>query len=409
MAATRVVCQDGESQRPCRAPGMALAQLLAAAASLTGPALVLAETSDAHPTSISYRVSDYDEDALSPAPVDGSGQRYHVSKQQFDLRRTLDETDSLRVGVTREVMSGSSPWFNVPGDDGKPLQVMSGATIHDERHEVSAAWTHIGAQGSSLSVSASYSGEDDYRSSALGLEREQRMSDAWTLGYGASFSHDAIDPSQAAQYGRIDHASKNTASLFASLARVLDRDSVLQGGLQLTQSNGYLSDPYKLFYAGGPTLADTRPDQRTQAAVLLRYRRALIAADAALHLDYRYAQDSWGTSSHTLDLAWYQSLGQDWKLIPSLRYYSQDDARFYAAYSRSRSTAGRFHSSDYRLSAYGAWSAGLDVRKAFGAIELVFGIERYRSDADASLGGGSAAPGLVRYNQAFAGFDYRLD
>lgn len=388
-----------------RAPGAALAQLLAAAAALTSAPVIAA---DSQATQLSYRVSEYDEDALASDVVDGSDQRYHVSKQQFQVRHALSEHDALSAGLTREVMSGSSPWFSVPGSSGGAQQIMSGATIHDERREVSAAWTRSADQGRATTWSASYSDEDDYRALALGLDREQRLSDALTLGYGASISHDVLHPSDAAQYGRIDRASKHTASAFASLAWVLNRDSVLQTGLQLTQSGGYLSDPYKLFYAGGPTLADARPDQRTQTAVLLRYRHAFVAADAALHLDGRWVHDSWGARSYTLETAWYQTIGKDWRLVPALRYYSQDHARFYAPFSANRASAGRYHSSDYRLSAFGAWSAGLDLRKGLGPVELVIGIERYRSAANWSLGGGADDPGLVNYTQAFAGIDYRF-
>ena len=38
-----------------------------------------------------------------------------------------------------EAMSGSSPWFVLPGLDGDPVQVMSGATIADDRQELGAS------------------------------------------------------------------------------------------------------------------------------------------------------------------------------------------------------------------------------------------------------------------------------
>ncbi len=113
---------------------------------------------------------------------------------------------------------------------------------------------------------------------------------------------------------------------------MLDKSSVIQTGIQLNFENGYLSDPYKLVSVGDAIVPDARPGSRTEAALLVRYRRAFSDANAALHLDYRYAQDSWGVVSHTVDVGWYQSLPDGWQLIPALRYYSQQEARFYAPF-----------------------------------------------------------------------------
>lgn len=384
-----------------------LTQLLAAAAALGISAPACAQSAPSA-TEVRYRISDYDEDRLSAPIADGSAQRYQVSKQQFQVAHQLGDRDRVQLGLTREVMSGSSPWFNVPGPGGKPQAIMSGATIHDERQEVSLAWTRSSDDGRATTVSASWSDEDDYRALALGADREQRLGKALTLGYGFSYSLDDINPSDAELFGRVSDERKRTASAFASLAWVLDRDSVIQYGLQLTQSNGYLSDPYKLFYAGGPTLPDARPEQRTQGAALVRYRQAFVARNAALHLDARWALDSWGLHSQTLEAAWYQSLPHDLRLIPNLRHYSQNSARFYAPFSRTRTGVARYHSSDYRLSAYGAWSAGLEVRKSWSAVDLVIGIDRYRAD-HGGWSGSDNDPGLVSYTQVHAGFDYRFD
>lgn len=384
-----------------------LAQLVAAAAALGISAPAGAQAAAAA-TELRYRISNYDEDRLSAPLADGSAQRYQVDKQQFQLAHSLGDRDRVQIGLTREVMSGSSPWFNVPGPGGKPQAIMSGATIHDERQEVSLAWTRSADDGRATTLSASWSGEDDYRALALGAEREQRLGKALTLGYGFSYSLDDIEASDAELFGRVSDERKRVASAFASLAWVLDRDSVIQYGLQLTQSNGYLSDPYKLYYAGGPTLPDARPEQRTQGAALVRYRQAFVDRNAALHLDARWAQDSWGLRSQTLEAAWYQSLPREWKLIPNLRHYSQNSARFYAPYSRTRAEVMRFHSSDYRLSAFGAWSAGLEVRKSWAPVELVIGIDRYRAD-HGGWSGSDDDPGLVSYTQVHAGFDYHFD
>lgn len=384
-----------------------LLQLLTATAALVAPTATPAQSDAAGGTSISYRHGDYDEDRLEPAPLDGSDRRYRVRTEQFLLNTALGDSDQLSVGLVHEAMSGSSPWFSFPDADGDALQVMSGATIRDTRREVSAAWSRDRGAAGSLGASASYSAEDDYHAAALGLDWTRPLTAAIDLGLGASFSHDIIDPTDAAEFDRIDRAIKNSASLFSSLTFVLDRSTQLQAGVQLTHANGYLSDPYKRYYAGDRILPDTRPDQRTQGAFLLRWRRAFVEQDGALHLDYRLAGDSWGVRSHTVETSWYQSLPHDFRIVPGLRWYSQGAASFYAPFSAA-GTVGRYHSSDYRLAANGSVSASIDVRQRIGAWEWVIGIERLRAH-DALGFGGEPDPGRVSYTQIQAGFDYHFE
>ncbi len=387
-------------------PSALLLQLLAATAALIGPAQAAAQSDSAGGTAISYRHGDYDEDRLKPAPLDGSDRRYRVRTEHFQLSTVLGDSDQLNVGLVHEAMSGSSPWFSFPDNDGDALQVMSGATIRDTRREVSVAWSRDRGEGSRLGASASYSAEDDYHAGALGFDWTRPLSAAVDLGLGASFSHDIIDPTDAAEFDRIDRAIKNSTSLFSSLTFVLDRSTQLQAGVQLTHASGYLSDPYKRYYAGDRILSDARPDQRTQTAFLLRWRRAFIEQDGALHLDYRLAGDSWGVRSHTVEASWYQSLPHDFRIVPGLRWYSQGAASFYAPFSAA-GTVGRFHSSDYRLAANGSVSASFDVRQRIGAWEWVVGIERLRGH-DAIGFGGESDPGRVSYTQLQAGFDYHF-
>ena len=300
------------------------------------------------------------------------------------------------------------PPYVLPGPGNQPIQVMSGATIRDHRTAVSAAWTQGTGSSGVTTYSASYSAERDYHATALGIERSIPLSTALTLGVGGSFSHDLIDPTDAQLYDRVQHAQKNTASLFGSLAWIIDRSSVLQTGIQINSEHGFLSDPYKLVTVGEGTIHDLRPGQRDQMAWLVRYRHAFAGPDASLHLDFRYAQDSWGVTSQTLEAAWYQPLPARWQLVPALRYYSQHEARFYAPFFTDP-TVHNFFTSDYRLGTYGAFSASLNLRKRFGQWEFSGGVERYHGATDYALGGSdSAVPAVVSYTRAFIGLDYLL-
>lgn len=387
-----------------------LAALMSAAAALAPDA------HDAHAQAVggesdsrvSYRYNEYGEDALAGDAI-GSRDRYRVYSQQFQLDTRVGTRGALDFTATHEVMSGSSPWYVLPGIDNRPLQVLSGATIREHRNEARAAYTLDPGTSSATTFNASYSQERDYHATALGIEHSFPLSSALTLGAGGSFSHDLIAPTDATLYDRVHHEEKDTVSAFGSLAWVIDKASVVQAGVQLNVENGYLSDPYKLVSVGDAIVPDQRPGGRTEAALLLRYRRAFTAADAALHVDYRYAQDSWGVAAHTLDVGWYQNLPGGWQLIPAARYYSQQQARFYAPFFLDAGTH-EFYSSDYRLGTFGAFSASLNVRKRVAHWQLSAGIERYHAATDYALGGADlAVPGVLSYTRAFAGADYLFE
>jgi hypothetical protein len=385
-------------------PSPSLSLLLAASAALLGHKPAQADESGAH--GVGYRFNVYDEDALSGQVLEGDPRRYHVDTQQFSLDTVLGNRNTLNVNAVHEVMSGSSPWYLLPGPDHKPLEVLSGATIRDHRNAMTASLTHDSGGNDTRTFSASYSQERDYHATALGAERTLPLNSALTLGFGGSYSHDLLRPTDALLFHRIERAQKNTASMFGSLSWVLNKSAVIETGVQLNYQTGDLSDPYKLVVVGSRLDADTRPARRSEVAWLVRYRYA-VNADAALHADARMAANSWGQRSLTLELAWYQSLRDGWQLIPGVRYYTQDSARFYAPFFDDANE--RYFSSDYRLGGFGAVAANLNVRKRLGRWELTAGAERYHATTGLALGGADPNPGTVSYSRLYAGLDFHFD
>lgn len=52
--------------------------------------------------------------------------------------------------------------------------------------------------------------------------------------------------------------------------------------------------------------------------------------NAALHLDCRDFGNGWKIDAHTVELAWHQALGNNWRIAPGLRWYSQSQSYFHA-------------------------------------------------------------------------------
>lgn len=393
---------------------------MTAAAALPGPGGTAAAAREpATGVEASYRYSAYSEDALPADRVAGgtSRDRYEVDTHQLDVRLPLPSLlegtgADLDVSLQHETMSGASPWYVQPGVDGEPVQVMSGATIQDERDDLLATLNILG-DDRSASVSFGYSEEDDYEALNMGLSGGLELPDGLTtLEAGIGYSDDHLEPVEAGPDdpypSRIDSGDKTSTTVFAGISRVLNPNATVQTTFSYTHNEGYLSDPYKLVRVGTGTERDTRPDKRKQGTWLVRYRQYVEGIEGAFHANYRYYTDDWGIDAHTVRLEWYQPLPRGWRVVPSVRYHSQSEADFYAPFFDSPPGNG-LYTSDYRMSPFGALSWRLRADKSFGDLELSVSYEAYSSDGSYALGDVKVEnPGLVDFDVLSASVKYRF-
>ncbi|MFT7219788.1 MAG: hypothetical protein ACI8Z1_001405 [Candidatus Azotimanducaceae bacterium] len=371
---------------------------------LTGAAMALPAFSATQPTetSLALKASAYDEgDISSNSFVAGSEERYDIDVYQFQLIKPVGTDWSVGVEASREIMSGASPWGTITGADGKPTLIMSGATIDDARTEVSVTGSRY-YQDASFSIGITRSEEDDYESNAITVSTEKDfIGGMGTLALGISYASDDIEPTDAAAFGRVTREKKNSGSISAAWTQILNAKSLVQTGLSLTKHRGFLSDPYKL--------RDVRPDDRFEKAISVRYRRYVDRFGAALHVDYRYYRDDFDIRSHTLDLKWYQRVTDSFKLIPSIRYYSQQEASFYQVADDFSLPVSVAQSSDYRLSSFGAYSFGIKGVYSQNNWQVDLSLQRYISDGDYGFDDPDQEhPALLDFNLMTLGFGYRF-
>lgn len=378
-----------------------------ALAALTGAALCLpayAPTAQAWTepqTTTAYRFSHYGEDDLSQRATNGqNGERYRVDSHQFQLLHPFNERYEASADLVFETMGGASPWFVVPDANQQSIQVMSGATIDDQRLALDLKTRRHREQGYEA-LSAGLSKEKDYLSFSTGIETRRDFNKRnSSFSAAASIARDFLDPTDGGSTRfptRIDSADKTSANLLLGLSHNFTPRTAAQLSFSYGYSQGYLSDPYKMAYVDSNLLPDARPDSRSTYAASLRLRHYLPALKAALHVDYRRFGDSWDIVSDTLEVGWHQKLPAGWKLIPSLRYYQQGAADFYRNFFVAPRADGRY-SSDYRLSSYGALSGRLALVKLWREWQLSAAAERYDSSASYALHKtGEASPGLVDF------------
>ena len=297
-------------------------------------------------------------------------------------------------------MSGASPWGTVAGSDGEPALVMSGATIQDSRTEVSVSAAHYG-ENTSAALALTRSKEDDYEARAISVSGEwtdDRALTTWSAGL--SYSSDDVEPTDAAAFGRVQRETRLSRSATVGVSRVINRTTAVQAGLSVTEHAGYLSDPYKL--------RDVRPRARREWAVAARYRRFVDRADAALHTDYRYYADDWGIDSHTLHASWYQNVGAAIQVVPNARYYTQSEAEFYRPVDDFSLPLDVSQSSDFRLSAYGAFTLGLKGIVQQPGWSVTISADRYIGSERYGLSSGTEHPARLEFTLVSVVFDFKF-
>ena len=352
-------------------------------------------------TSVSVGFSNYREaDIPRHLLVGGDNRRYDIDIRQFRLLTPVGRSWSVGLDLSQETMSGASPWGTVAGPDGEPALVMSGATIQDSRTEVSATAARYG-DNTSAALTLTRSKEDDYEARAISLAGELtdgRALTTWSAGF--SFSSDDVEPTDAAAFGRVEREERLSRSASLGVSRVINRASAVQAGLSVTEHSGYLSDPYKL--------RDVRPGTRREWAAAARYRRFFDRADAALHTDYRYFTDDWGIDSHTLHASWHQNLGAAVRIVPNARYYTQSEAGFYRPVDDFGLPLDMSQSSDFRLSAYGAFTFGVKGVIQRQGWSVTISADRYLGSEKYGLSSGTEHPARLEFTLVSVVFDFKL-
>jgi len=363
-----------------------------------------------------------------------SDNRIEVNIFEGALSAPIGKAFTLNVNLVRDVIAGASPVYNQKLN-GKVQQLISGASpnsscgasICEQRDAISSGLSYF-FDGGSVNLNGGVSKENDYLSryvgSNLSLDLNKKLT---TLNFGGSVSFDEIDPSVSpwahttANFGRI-HEDKTSQNYLLGVTQIIDKDSLFQSNQTFSYSHGYLTDPYKWVevevaapgFSFSLPIEELRPREKFQWAWLNQYVRHFGELnDAALHLDYRFSMDDWGVDSHTFEASWHQPIADGWRIVPRVRYYSQNSADFYQPTfsgqltSDFRQLAGySAYSSDYRLAGFGAFSGGVKLikeitdLKSINRLSFQTGIEFYDHQASYQLGGNSSGD--------FANFNYYL-
>jgi len=179
--------------------------------------------------------------------------------------------------------------------------------------------------------SARYSSEPDYKS-AFGALRfgAEAFDKNLTLGLTVGAGHDDIsnagDPGMTRITGTLD-----SYLVSASVAQLLDENTVASLVYDLSYLDGYQQNPYRRVGVGGMLALEVHPDTRTRHAGAAMVRRFLPRTATTVVGAYRLYRDDWGILAHTPEVRVIQEVGDTVTFGVSYRYHRQRAADFWRA------------------------------------------------------------------------------
>ena len=283
-----------------------------------------------------------------------------------------DLTPDLHLKLTGviDALAGATPTGEAPATPGGPVKK---AQISDRRKawsaDLSRQFPRVAA-----TVGFANSRESDYVSNGVSLNTVTNFHQKNTLLLlGAAATEDDIKV-----FHQRDWAGKQTTDFIAGVTQLLDPRTFVTVNLAYGHSSGFHADPYRIILQSTEvvlgvflplTYPENRPTSRDRWTLFTGLNRAFPEAHGTIDASYRLFRDNFGITSHTVEVAWFQKLGQQITLRPNVRFYDQTAADFYRidlnqagfAALPAPNANGPFYSADYRVSAFRSYTYGLKI------------------------------------------------
>ncbi|HET6630504.1 MAG TPA: DUF3570 domain-containing protein [Woeseiaceae bacterium] len=342
-------------------------------------------------------------------------------------RRLFMDDKVLSLGLVYDSLTGASPSGAIPQNEVQTFTRPSGEAVYsvapgelplddtflDTRYALTVGWQQPIGRLYTGSAGISFSTEYDYTHTGVnfGIARDFNKRNT-TVSLGAAIARDELDPEGGAPLPlaamgdlgdlssrRAGTEEKDVLDLLFGVTQVINEKFLVQINYSLSDSSGYLNDPYKILSVVDPATGngisrtpvtgtgplheyrfESRPDQRVKHSLYMQGKYYMDGK--VLDMSWRYMTDDWGIDSHTLDAKFRWPLGERSWLEPHLRFYTQTEADFYRA-SLPAGELPAFASADYRLAAFDAITAGIKYGwYTSSGNELAVRLEYYRQDGE---------------------------
>lgn len=345
-----------------------------------------------------YRYEDYKEDEA----------RMHIQTHAVAFGAKLGSNVEVDGEVVYDSVSGATPNGALPTPGTRNWL----SEIHPDVRKAGSVSAAIGWGRTTTTPQLAYSLENDYESFGYSLNHSIDFNEKnTTLTVGLAHTHDIIS---AKSLGG-NEPRKDGGDLLIGVTQLLGPKTFLTVNFTLGTAHGYLDDPYKAVhipYYPDPlnqdptavTFGERRPDKRDKQIGYLSLTHFFTPLNASAEASYRLYHDSYGITSHTLALNWYQKIGKHLIISPMFRFVDQSQADFYMTQLPGDYTLNdpndpfyaplpAEYSSDYRLAALQTFTCGLSATiKIKDRFVIDLGYKRYEMQGKDSVTSGALFP-----------------
>ncbi len=312
-------------------PSLVLAAVAISVQSLPTPAAVLAE----------------DRADLLYHSYEGGGAE--ISGPSLLIRKKFSENVSASFNHYVDHVSSAS------------IDVVTTASPYTEEREENSLKLEFLSDKIIFNIGVTQSSESDYDATTYSLGFSQDMfGDLTTLSMGFSQGDNEVGRNGDAAFAE----DADWRSYRVGVTQVLTRNLVSVFSYEAISDEGFLNNPYRSVRYVDPTVArgysfqaEVYPNTRTSNAFALRAKYYL-AHRAALHVGYRYFDDSWGIKADTFELGYTWPYSSDWTFEFSFRDYDQSRADFYSDLF-AFANAQNFLARDKELSSFTSRTLGI--------------------------------------------------
>jgi hypothetical protein len=321
--------------------------------------------------------------------------RVQAVEPVISARKDLGDEEAVSLKLVLDSLTGASATGAVPSTQVQTFTRPSGKgsytvapnetplddTFKDTRVAYSMNWEKPYDRNNRRNYGFNVSKEYDFTSiSANALWQHDTNQKNTTYSYGLNIEFDEIEPvgsvpdpltSMADQNKGSSSDSRDIIDLLFGITQVIDRSSLFQVNLSLSEASGYMTDPYKLVSVvdsntGEPIdqLFENRPDSRSRQSLYGKYKKTF-SNDDIFTASYRYMTDDWGIDSNTFDFTYRFKFNQGYYLQPRLRFYDQSEADFYNYFLLDTDSVPSDSSADYRLGEMEATTVGIKFGREY--------------------------------------------
>jgi len=321
--------------------------------------------------------------------------RIQAVEPVISARKDLGDEEAVSLKLVIDSLSGSSATGAVPSTQVQTFTNASGNGTYqvapnetpldpefkDTRVAFSMNWEKPIDRNNRRNYGFNVSKEYDFTSiSGNALWQHDANQKNTTYSYGVNLEFDDIEPvggvpdpltSMNDQNKGASSDSRTIVDVLFGVTQVIDRSSLFQINLSLSEASGYMTDPYKLVSVVDATSGEpldqrfeNRPDSRSRQSLYGKYKKTL-GNDDIFTASYRYMTDDWGIDSNTFDFAYRFKFNQGYFLQPRLRLYDQSEADFYEYFLVEGDPVPSDASADYRLGEMEATTVGIKFGREY--------------------------------------------